>query len=81
MEDDTLPERLFAVCGLSMGTLPEQGVLLELRYLPTPTSPNDQALSIGFMLTSAQARDLSKYLADMAAAAEDRTDHMPQTMQ
>lgn len=81
MADSEVPTHYYSVCGWSMGTLPEQGGVLEIRYLPTPTVPNDQALSIPLVLTPIQARDLSEHLALLADAAEGRTDLMPQTMQ
>lgn len=81
MAVDDGPKHFFSVCGWSMATLPEQGGVLEIRYLPTPTVPNDQALSIPLALTPIQARELSAHLAVLADAAEGRTDPVPQTMQ
>lgn len=81
MGGNEAPTHHYSVCGWSMGTLPEQGGVLEIRYLPTPTVPNDQALSIPLVLTPIQARQLSEHLARLANASEGRTDLMPQTMQ
>jgi hypothetical protein len=81
MSDEPCPDHWFPVSGWSMATLPEKGCLVEVRYLPSPTTPNDDALRLPLALTAEQARELAQHLLLVAGWAEERTDSMPQTMQ
>ncbi len=81
MSDDESMLDCFPVCGWTMGTLPERGCLVQIRYLPAAISPNEDALTIPLALSAEQARDLSNHLAWLANEAEGRTDLMPLTKQ
>ena len=81
MSDDDGLCPCFPVCSWTMGTLPERGCLVQIRYLPAPISSNEDALTIPLALTAEQARDLSNHLAWLANEAEGRTDPMPLTRQ
>ncbi|MGK9169231.1 hypothetical protein KXR53_23150 [Inquilinus limosus] len=81
MSDEESPDHWYPVCGWTMGTLPECGCLVHLRYLATPISPNEDVLTIPLALTAEQARDLSKHLAWLADEAENRIDPMPRAKQ
>jgi hypothetical protein len=77
MSDEDRMCQCFPVCGWTMGTLPERGCLVQIRYLPAAISSNEDALTIPLALTAEQARDLSNHLAWL----EGRTDPMPMTKQ